>query len=349
MTSSVTSKKYIAAAPVAFLLFAAYCLCWFYLPPAFNSSGYLASIIDKHRALDRARSPKIVFVGGSNLAYGLDSDAVSAALGRDVVNMGVSRLFGLRYCLEEVKDSLHQGDMVVIVPEYENFYGELNGSSHLMAVPTLLPAAAVWVLRSYATSPGRIVQLCTDIEGVLNFKWNWWRQHLYAFLQNPTTYAVGSVPLYNMGDPKGCERRNFTARGDLIGHLDQPPPSVKYMKMFADCRLKSVDPEAIRVMNEFAGSEARKGVATVLIPPPVPRPVYEEHRAQIDQAIACCKRRLVFPVLAEAGRYTFAEPNFFNGLYHLHGTARDARTAMVVRDLSNSSIAAVRTVPEQMQ
>lgn len=315
---------------MAIAIFVAYCYVTLLLPPCYNRESYLAGIIDKHRILEKAHSPKIVFVGGSNLALGLDSATVRKEMGMDVVNMGLSRLFGLRYSLEEIKDSLNPSDVVVIVPEYENFYGEMNGSAYLMNVPMLLPKSLVWIWRSYDDSPQRMGELGWQFYQSLNFKWTWWRKLA-------TEVAMGHffnqyLAAVNPSEPFKLARHDFTNQGDFVGHLKLPPPDRKYFQLLANLK-RTIDPNACKVINDFEQYAKARRVTVVFLPPPLPQPLYEENKALLTELYAYWQQHLDVPVLASPDRYTFPKEGFFNSLYHLNKDTRTARTAMVVQDL----------------
>src|SRR4026209_2444686 len=92
---------------------------------------YQAVTIDKHNLLDKQLSPRIIFVGGSNVAQGIDSNAVQQSLGLNPVNMGLDAGLGLDFMLNEVKDSVRTGDVIVIAPEYEHFEWSHHGGSYV--------------------------------------------------------------------------------------------------------------------------------------------------------------------------------------------------------------------------
>ena len=54
-----------------------------------RDDSYLAAILEKDRLIRNTPSPKIILVGGSNLAFGIDSKAIEDSLGLHVVNMGL--------------------------------------------------------------------------------------------------------------------------------------------------------------------------------------------------------------------------------------------------------------------
>ena len=101
-----------------------------------QDDNYLAAVLEKDRIIRNAESPKIILVGGSNLAFGIDSKMMQDALRMPVVNMGLYAKLGLKYMLAQVRPYIRKGDIVVVVPEYDLFYGDFaNGDRiNLMAI-----------------------------------------------------------------------------------------------------------------------------------------------------------------------------------------------------------------------
>src|SRR5690348_8879721 len=81
-----------------------------------RSDNYLAATRDKEWRLATLPGPRVVFVGGSNLPFGLDSDVIERQTGRRVVNMGLYVHLGLEFMLNEASAGLREGDVVVLVP-----------------------------------------------------------------------------------------------------------------------------------------------------------------------------------------------------------------------------------------
>src|SRR6478672_545894 len=82
-------------------------------------NDYIAAVLEKDRLIRSTPSPKIILVGGSNLAFGIDSRMMEDSLHLNVVNMGLYAKLGLRYMLAQVKPYIRRGDVVIIVPEYD--------------------------------------------------------------------------------------------------------------------------------------------------------------------------------------------------------------------------------------
>ncbi len=85
------------------------CVLWLHVRLKNHEKDYVAATIDKHDLLDQQPSPRIIFVGGSSAAFGLDSQKIGQSLGYHPVNMGIKVTLGLNFMLEEVETSLRSG------------------------------------------------------------------------------------------------------------------------------------------------------------------------------------------------------------------------------------------------
>ena len=105
----------------------------YYLIPKSSHSEFLC-YRDKIKLVRETPSPRIIFVSGSSLYYGLDSKRVADSLHVNVVNYGLHAGIGLRYWLDEITPLVHKGDLVVLAPEYFQFYNDnMDGSEGVFA------------------------------------------------------------------------------------------------------------------------------------------------------------------------------------------------------------------------
>lgn len=77
-------------------------------------NGYNASLIDKVERLESIDEPKIVLLGHSSLAFGIDSERIEEAFGMPVVNMGLHGGNGNAFHEEMAKYNVAQGDIYII-------------------------------------------------------------------------------------------------------------------------------------------------------------------------------------------------------------------------------------------
>ncbi len=94
-------------------------------------TNYIKAFYDKEMKLKSiADAKKIIFIGGSNLAFGLHSDMVQKAYpDYQVINMGLNAGVGLKTMIDQVQPYVGKDDIVIITPEYEQFSNLFFGNS----------------------------------------------------------------------------------------------------------------------------------------------------------------------------------------------------------------------------
>ncbi len=281
-------------------------------------NAFLGSIAQKHDRLDTIPSPRIIFVGGSNLAFGLDSPALEQATGLPVVNLGIIVRLGLRFNLSEVQGSLRRGDVVVIMPEYRNFYrNHMEGTETLAEMAVLYPQSLAWL-----SSRAQYANLASGFLKVFKRKTSSW---LLSFLRPMDKYQKAHARIYR--------RDAFNRQGDVITHLRYGRSKVLGSRFY----LKGVpyNPEAARVINRFGGAARKVGATALLAYPIISSTVYEKNRPWLDALDRTLRSTLTIPILNTPASETFPEDNhFFDTIYHLGRRGRTRRTSDLIRRLA---------------
>ncbi len=115
---------------LTFMLYFAYCL---QLPNVYTST-FMGVTSQKLELLSEVHEEKIVFVGGSNLIYGVSCEKITQELGVQTFNMGTTAYLGLPFFLSEVKPHLNSGDTVVLSLEYPVLGGVIDYRTVLTAL-----------------------------------------------------------------------------------------------------------------------------------------------------------------------------------------------------------------------
>src|ERR1700730_2211300 len=84
-----------------------------------SSQSLLFGEIEKDSLLNNAPSPRIVFIGGSNLSFGINSQMIKDSLGLNPVNAAIHASIGLVYMLDHSLNYIRPGDVLVVSPEYQ--------------------------------------------------------------------------------------------------------------------------------------------------------------------------------------------------------------------------------------
>jgi hypothetical protein len=285
-------------------------MLWWLLPTDLNH--YFAAIIDKNRLLDQAGSPKIVLVGGSNLACGVNTERLQSALHEPVVNMGLHADLGLRYMLEEVRERLQRGDCVVIVPEYEHFFGLLDGNVALVKAVHYYPRSARFI-----RTPRQ-----------------WWRFVFYSFdfIQGNLKYWLEEISAVDRDARYEIyQRQGFSSCGDLLSHLDRPDFDWRH-GTFQPLRADRYDPRTVQVLAQFGRDMRQRGVQMVML-----FPCYEQDRLGLNRsALQVLLKDLQaenVPVLGPPADYAFPRSCFYDTEYHMNRRGREKRTDKMIEDL----------------
>lgn len=315
-------------APVVVALF----VLWAFAPP--EPDSLLTAHVDKMERLRETPSPRVVVVGGSNVAYGIDSGRLEAALARPVVNLGVAGGLGLRFLLDEVGPWLGPGDLVVLSPEYAQFDRDYFGGRAL----------------------GRlVVGSCSRCALRLSAPRQWWgilrsaNAELYVAFQQRILRRVADwtgLPLAQPStrNPRRYERAGFDARGDYVGHLDGKPSFEEgldfWLTSWCDFEELRFYEAGARGINAFHRAAREAGAQVVMSFPPLPEPVFRRLESPIAVLHERLRRDLRLELLDEPAAQVYPASAFFDHPHHLAAAARTARTESILRALRRSHHAA---------
>ena len=283
----------------------------FFIPNNKIKNNSLFANIDKHNRLDSLSSPKIVFVGGSNLAYGLNSQCVEDSLHMPVVNMGLHAGFGLHFMMNEAIKSINKGDIVVLSPEYHHFYGDMFYGEKVL------------------------VALLVDVDKT-NFKHLDFTQIMHL-IPLSIEYAVSKltfkqIDVMDAGDVKNYEsvykRNSFNRFGDENMHWTFD--NEKVLPMSAPNANVHLNTEVFDAIRDFQFKINKKGARFVLIPPAFQFSSYREFEPVIRQIDSVLQNQgTVFSLSTESA--VFQDSLFFNTVYHLNKKGVDLRTDQIIK------------------
>ena len=85
--------------------------------PSQYSNTFVGVLDEKMERLTSIEEDKIIVVGGSSVAFGIDSALMEEELGMPVVNFGLYAALGTKFMLDLSRAGVKEGDIVVIAPE----------------------------------------------------------------------------------------------------------------------------------------------------------------------------------------------------------------------------------------
>jgi hypothetical protein len=295
-----------------FVLFLILGASLFFVPNPVAKENLLGALIDKHERIQKITSPKIIFVGGSNLSFGLVSKMITDSLKYPVMNMGIHAGLGLKFMLDDTKPYVKEGDIIVLSPEYAHYYTDnFFGNFELAAV---------------------LFDVFPEGRKYVDYKQGW---HLmnYVFLYSTMKmkYLLGisrdTNPVY--------KRESFNENGDAVSHYALPHENIKADEKAKDS--DKVDPDVIAYLLDFRKYIESKKAKVLLFPPVYQQTSFLNQEKLIDK-ISLALDQAEFSFIAKPSRYCLPDSLFFNTAYHLTREGAEMRTALVLEDIKDQII-----------
>src|SRR6476659_7911795 len=117
-------------------------IVWSYRRQYPSAQNFLAASIDKHSLIRTQAQPRLIFIGGSSMAFGVNSAEIAKACGRRPVNMGLHAALGLKFMLNQAEPNIRPDDWIIIAPEYQQFVRMAGQSEMLVNMLEIDPSNA---------------------------------------------------------------------------------------------------------------------------------------------------------------------------------------------------------------
>jgi hypothetical protein len=279
-----------------------------------RNTSYLAALRDKEDRLAGLPGQRIVLVGGSNLNFGIDSSIIERRTGRRVVNMGLFAALGLQFMLDEVRDHLRPGDVVVVCSEYMSLLSESYYLGEQMDWPQLFRVHPGTVLRhppqaSLVARKDRIPNVLAELATVV--------REAISPAQPQAIYS----------------RRRFNVYGDVAGERERTPatPPVVGPSYGFD---PTTSGRIAERLNRFTEQCRGHGVEVVLAFPVFPGRDYEKQADSLEALEAFFRQKLVAPILVGGREACLPIDRFFDTEYHLTLAGTRERTELLAERLA---------------
>ncbi len=265
------------------------------------------AIVEKNELLKRTPAPRIIFIGGSNLSFGLDSKTIHDSLGLNPVNTGIYTNIGLKYMMSSTEGFIKENDIVILSPEYQQFYGDLaDGETELLLI----------ILDIYPNS----IKFLDD-------------KQYYTLIKYIPNYIQLKIDGYinhqNIDSSTGIyERKSFNSFGDAYIHWNLPKEKVRPLgKIEGKINLSVFD-----CLSRFRDDLYKKKAKLYITFPCYLDISFQKSAVQIKEVEQKLKS-LEFNLLSNPERYIFPDSLIFNTPYHLTKKGVDLRTSLLIADL----------------
>lgn len=286
---------------VAFILLIGY-IC--HVLPQYEQ-GYNASLIDKVNRLESIDEPKIVLLGNSNLAFGINSELIEEAMGMPVVNIGLHGGNGNAFHEEIAKYNVTPGDIYVLC--HSSYY-----DNNLILEP----------MTAWAT-----------IENHLNL-WKILRtDDVITMASSFPVYLKKSLNLYSSGsgnqDPGGAYARSaFNEYGDVA--ILREGSQYTFAKEVVASGIGDIFVERVNELNEYL---TERGASLVVAGYPIGNGSLTADASEFISFQEQLEEKLDCPVISNYVDYMFDYKYFFDAILHLNSEGAGLRTMQLISDL----------------
>ena len=270
-----------------------------------NKNYYLAHSL-KMQHLDQTRnhdSKRIVFIGGSSLSFGLNSQMLSDQLGVEVYNSTVHGGLGVDFSLDEITSRLNPEKDVVVIGYEFNFIEDPYFYSDARIIADYLQQKPFYKQLAFNSRPLRTGLMYAKVV-------------LTNFLYSVQSWKMAYNEIY--------QADAFDSYGDIFTHLDQPNMGEKAM------RIGITDPseEYVELIEEYLS-----GFEYYLICPPVFEDDLHEHADELKAFDRFMENHFGESYILKTEHAGISRQDYFEFPLHLNRDGRQNHTEHVLEAL----------------
>jgi len=259
---------------------------------------FLAAAIDRHARLDTLAKPRILFVGASNLAFGIDTEYLQRELKKPVVNLGLHGALGTGYAFKEALYVANEGDVIVFCIGH---FFKYNGNKKMQFLfHKIYPKTKDWT---------------TGISAYERL--NFWMDDAVRTIQKAKKQGFRQQ---EKATKKSVYRRDaFNQYGDVVAHLDME--EVQQIPWNKDWQFDGFERD-IQQLNTFYHKAKQKGCDVYMMYPAYPYRIHKELKKDL-KTLDSFYEKIEIPIINDIEDVVYPEDHFFDSVYHLSRRGRE--------------------------
>ena len=302
--------NFVKRASLIFTVISVLCLSVILLPsnPSI-SNGLLYGKVAKDSLLANTINNRLIFVGGSNLSFGLNSEMIKDSLKLNPINTAIHAVIGLEYMLENTLQYIKEKDVVVVVPEYAHFTTKtIHGGKEM-----IITMAEVDKFKLFSKLS---------------------MEQLYYFIKEAPHYSLNKLNPFHYLIPRDeysvYGKHSFNKYGDAIRHYNLPNETIKGMSK--PYGISDFNTSSMVILKEFR-DECDKIGASLFISYPSFHHTTSLGSEPLINFVDSTLKVNDLRVISNPYDYILADTLFFNTSYHLNKTGVQIRTSKLISDL----------------
>lgn len=278
------------------------------LPPVYTNS-FVGALRKKTERLYSVDEPKIVIIGGSSAAFGLDSEMIERYTGMPVVNYGLYAALGTKLMLDMSMDAIGKDDVVIIAPETDAQTFSLYFSS-------------ASTLRALDGSPSLLKYVG--------------REHIFTMLGASWNFTVEKLRYLNDGipNPDGVyNSKNFNDYGDVVWKRESNIMNLYYdpnTPINLDRSIVSED--FLEYLNDYVSFAEKKGASVCFAYPPMNEMALTA-TSDADAFEDYLKSEINASFISNISDYIYEAGYFYDTNFHLNEAGVRKHTVNLTKDI----------------
>jgi len=282
---------------------------FFFLPPTPRASKvYIHSETTKNQLLVNTPSPRIIFVGGSNLSFGLNSQEIKDSLHINPINTAIAQSLGIKYILESTMPYVKKGDIVVLALEYIHFFRDWEYASE-----NLFRTIVDGNKKNISLLSFKQMYNCFPYTG--KFVLSKFDKNEYINVKESDVYSINSFNKYGDVDAH-WDLKNRDSGLSSVGMIDTT----------------TYNPKVIDEIKSVANKLQEKSCVLLISYPCIQETTFNNQKEAIRKVE---KEYFVngFTILGCPQRYMMPDSLMFDTEYHLNKQGVERRTKLLIEDL----------------
>ena len=274
---------------------------------------YLGELADKYARLrSLSDENKIIVVGGSSVAFGINSQVMEKYLGLPVVNFGLYGPLGTTIMMDLTRGHIREGDIIVLAPETDE-----------QTMTMTFNGEGVWE------------SVDSDFTMLFKIRFHNWGDMLGSFW----VYAQKKLQFFRLGkaQPDGVYDHNaFNEYGDVIyERMGTIMPENYDPTVPIDLSPAITTDEYIDYINDYIAYCERQGASVYFSWPPMNELAVQQDEEGILAYATFIRENIHCPLISNISDYILDPGYFYDTNYHVNDIGVYIHTANLIQDLEN--------------
>ena len=277
-----------------------------------DENDYNASLIDKVKRLKSIHVPKIILVGNSNLAFGMDSEMLENAVSMPVVNLGLHGGLGNAFHENIAKLNINSSDIIIVC------HSTYSDDSRIDDIELC------WHTLKYHKDLWKILKPEEYFDMSIAFP-KYWRRSIQKIIKRTILPSDTEISAYS--------RQAFNKYGDVVVKPNSGINSTDKIFTPNSLKLPAINEICTNRLNELNNYAKERGATLLIAGYPIAYGKYTPPDEEYEQFQTELREKLDCEIISDFKDYFIPYKYFYDGTLHLNEEGARSRTQQLIKDV----------------